>query len=282
MDREMKNLFVKNRALSQYQLLLFMMFILSSCQLLEVEENFLLKNENRTLPNLDIQFGESSDFNLSSEDGAFVDIIVESNQEYNDGVELYVSLNSVDGDVVLVKTIETVPTELVLKIEDLRQVFDDTELENGDLLFFSFQSTINGEAYQFNNAALSAGVICNSMISTADDTWTGNAFTDNGASFPSNASANDIKIIPLGDDNYLISDISAGWYEAINFQPIQEGIYNDNCNEITWVGPGENRQFNFVEPENEGSWDPQTGTLTIYWYDEGNDFNGKSVFTKNE
>lgn len=282
MDREMKNLFIKNRVLGQFQLFLFIVLILSSCQLLEGEENFLIKNENSALPNLNVQFGESSDFNLSSEDGAYIDIIVGSNQEYTDGVELYVSLNSVDNDAILVKTIETVPTELVLKIEDIRQVFADTELENGDLLFFSFQSTINGETYQFNSAALSTGVICNSMISTADDTWTGNAFTDNGASFPSNATADDIKIIPLGDDNYLISDISAGWYEAINFRPTQEGIYNDNCNQITWVEPGENRQFEFVDPGIEGSWDPQTGTLTIYWYDEGNDFRGESVFTKNE
>lgn len=278
----MKNLFIIYRVLGQYKLVLLMIFFLTSCQLLEEGENLSIKNENSALPNLDIQFGESSDFNLSSSEGAFVDIVFKSNQEFNGGVEIYASLNSTDIGEVLVKTVESVPTELVLNIEDVRQVFQDTELGNGDLLFFTFQSTINEEVYQFNNAALSAGIICNSMISTADDTWTGNAFTDNGASFPSNATADDIKITPLGGDNYLISDISAGWYDAINFRSIQEGIYNDNCNQITWVEPGENRQFEFVDPGIEGSWDPQSGTLTIYWYDEGNDFRGESVFTKNE
>lgn len=278
----MKKLFVKYITLIQYQLAFAIALFLSSCQLLEVEENFLLKNENSTLPNIDVSFGESSNFNLSSADGAFVNIILESNQEFDGGVDVYVSLNSTDNDAVLVSTVETVPNELGIDIEDIRQVFQDTELGNGDLLFFTFQTAVNGEDYLFNNTALSSGIICNSMISTADETWTGNAFTDNGASFPSTATANDIKITPLGGDNYLISDISAGWYDAIDFQPIQEGIYNDNCNQITWVEPGENRQFNFVDPGIEGSWNPQTQELTVYWYDEVNDFRGESVFTKNE
>ncbi len=278
----MKKLFKKYLAITPYQLILSTVLFLSSCELLEVEENFSLKNDSIEIPNLDVSFGESSDFDLSSAEGAFVNLIFESNQTFNGGVDIYVAIDSTDNESVYVSTVESVPAEVVLDIEELRQAFQDTDLENGNILYFSFQATIQDENYQFNNAALSSVVLCNSMISTAEDTWTGNAITDNGASFPSTATANNIKITPLGDDNYLISDISAGWFEAINFRPIQEGIYNDNCNEITWVGPGENVQFNFVDPGIEGSWDPQTSTLTIYWYDEGNDFRGESIFTKNE
>lgn len=280
----MKKLFNKYLAVVPYQMIMCGILFLSSCQLLEVEENFSIKNENTSLANINVSFGASSEFNLSSADGAFVNLIFESNQEFNGSVDVYVSINSPESESVLVSTVESVPAEVELNIENVEQALqdDDSELGNGDLLYFTFQSTIDGESYQYNNTALSAAVNCNSMISTAEDTWIGNGFTDNGASFPSTSTAENIKIIPLGNAKYLISDISAGWYNAINFRPIQEGVYNDNCNEITWVGPGENRQFEFVDPGIEGSWDPQSGTLTIYWYDEGNDFRGESVFTKNE
>jgi len=63
---------------------------------------------------------------------------------------------------------------------------------------------------------------------------------------------------------------------------VQEGIYSDNCNTITWVNIGENFQFNFADPEIDGSYDPVTETLTIFWYEPGNDFRGRSEFTKME
>lgn len=62
---------------------------------------------------------------------------------------------------------------------------------------------------------------------------------------------------------------------------MQEGIYQDDCNTLTWVGVGDNSQFNFDDPEIEGSYDPVTETLTVYWFDPGNDFRGEAVFTKN-
>ncbi len=280
----MKKLIKKNIRLAQFNFLFGAVLFLSSCQLLEIEENFSIKNENAPIANINVSFGESSEFNLSSADGAFINLIFESDQEFNGGADVYVSLNSTESESVLVYTVESIPAEVELNIENVQQALqdDDAELGNGDLLYFTFQSTQDGERYQYNNTALSAGINCNSMISTAEDTWTGSGFTDNGASFPSTSTAENIRIIPLGNDNYLISDISAGWYDAINFRPIQEGIYNDNCNTITWVEPGDNRQFNFVDPEIEGSWNPQTQTLTVYWFDEGNDFRGESVFTKNE
>ncbi|WP_296623637.1 hypothetical protein [Marivirga sp.] len=283
----MKSFIKKYLLTPQYQLLLWGFMFLSSCQLLEVEENFTIKNEDGEITKLEVSFGESSDFNLSSTEGAFVNLIFESNQEFNGNVKVYVSVDSTENESVLVSTVESVPSELVLDIEDIRQAFQDEDedeeedLEDGDLLFFTFQATINDESYQFNNTALSSGIICNSMISTADDIWIGTANANNGASFPITATAENIQIIPLGDDNYLISDISAGWFEAIGFRAQQEGIYNDNCNQITWVEPGQNRQFNFVDSGIEGSWDPPSQTLTIYWFDEGNNFSGESIFTKN-
>lgn len=279
----MKSFIKKHLLTAQFQPILWVVLFLSSCQLLEVEETFLVKNEGNTIPNLEVSFGETSDFNLSSTDGAFVNLIFDSKNEFSNEVEIYVSLNSPENTATLVSSVGSVPSAVELEIDDVKQAFQDQsiDLTNGDLLFFSFQSTINGESYQFNNTALSSGIICNSMISTAEDTWTGTATADNGPSFPSTATAENIQIIPLGEDNYLISDISAGWYEAIDFRAQQEGIYNDNCNQISWVEPGQNRQFEFVDPEIEGTYDPQSQTLTVYWYDEGNDFRGESVFTKN-
>jgi|GEM_PF-4369484 hypothetical protein len=279
----MKSFIKKHLSTAQFQPILWVVLFLSSCQLLEVEETFLVKNEGNTIPNLEVSFGETSDFNLSSTDGAFVNLIFDSKNEFSNEVEIYVSLNSPENTATLVSSVGSVPSAVELEIDDVKQAFQDQsiDLTNGDLLFFSFQSTINGESYQFNNTALSSGIICNSMISTAEDTWTGTATADNGPSFPSTATAENIQIIPLGEDNYLISDISAGWYEAIDFRAQQEGIYNDNCNQISWVEPGQNRQFEFVDPEIEGTYDPQSQTLTVYWYDEGNDFRGESVFTKN-
>lgn len=279
----MKSVIKKYLFKAQLQPLLGVVLFLSSCQLLEVEETFLVKNEGNSIPKLEVSFGETSDFNLSSTEGAFVNLIFDSNQEFIGNVKVYISIDSTEDESVLVSTVESVPSELVLDIEDVRQAFqdEDEDLEDGDLLFFTFQATINDESYQFNNTALSSGIICNSMISTAEDTWTGTATADNGPSFPTTATAENIQIIPLGEDNYLISDISAGWYKAIDFRAQQEGIYNDNCNQISWVEPGQIRQFEFVDPEIEGTYDPQSQTLTVYWYDEGNDFRGESVFTKN-
>ncbi|MGM0579263.1 MAG: hypothetical protein ACQETL_01195 [Bacteroidota bacterium] len=280
----MKSFIKKYSITAQFSWIFMGIFFLCSCELVEIEEKFSIVNEDNAIPKLDVSFGASSVFNLSSSEGAFVDIILESKQEFSESVELYAAINSADNPSILISTIETVPAEVKLSIEDLRAALEaeSIDLNDGDSLFFTFQTKVNEEIYQFNNSALSSEVICNSMISTAEDTWTGEGFSDNGASFPSTSTVEDVTITPLEGDNYLISDISAGWYEAIGFRAQQEGIYNDDCNQITWVGPGENRQFEFVDPGIEGSWDPQTGTLTIYWFDEGNDFKGESVFTKNE
>jgi hypothetical protein len=279
----MKKLMINYLTIGQYLLIIWSIIFLSSCQLLEPEENFAIKNENTTIAKLEVSFGTSSEFNLSSSNGAYVDLIFQTKGDFNGNVDVYASLNSSENEPKIVSTIESIPSEIKLDIEDIRQAFQNqsAELESGVSLFFTFHSTINGNDYHFNNTALSSSIICNSMISTAEDNWTGTANADNGASFPSTATAENVKIIPLGDDNYLISDISAGWYEAIGFRPQQEGIYNDNCNQLSWTGPGENRQFDFVDPELTGMYDPETQTLTIYWFDAGNEFRGESVFTKN-
>jgi hypothetical protein len=269
---------------NQFKLIssILILLILSSCEMLEPEENFSIIVQNEDLPSLSVRFGESSDFNLSSSEGSIIDLILESNSETTTTIKIYATVNEVDGAAYEVSTVESIPAEITLDIQDIRAgVGEETNLENGDIIFLKFRGEVGGEDLQFNGTAVSSNIICNSMISTPEDTWHGEATADNGGSFPATASAEDVKIIPLENDQYLISDISAGWFEAIGFRDVQEGIYADNCNELTWIGTGENFQFNFADPEIQGNYDPITETLTIYWYEPGNDFRGESTFTKN-
>ncbi|HET8860075.1 hypothetical protein [Marivirga sp.] len=262
------------------QFCMLILFTLASCELLEENENFSARQGLDELPKLEAVFGNSSDFNLSSPEGSSISILLSSNQDFNRSISVFVSLNSVESEGTEIIEVESLPFELELDIEDIRNI-TEVEVTDGDKLFFTFQSTIEGNEYLFSNTALSASVICNSMISTAEDTWTGNGVSNNGPSFPPTSTAANITITPMGDNNYLISDISAGWLDAIGFRPVQEGIYNDECNTITWVERGGTVQFEFVDPEIPGNYDPITETLTIYWSEITNDFSGQSIFTKN-
>jgi len=274
---------MKLRGRFQFLIVVLSSLLMSSCELLELEEKFAVKSDIENLPSMDVRFGESSNFNLSSAQGAFVDLIFESNNEFDGTIEIYAAINTTEGTPYLVSSLESLPAEIKLDIENIKTAVSDAEIsiDNGDVIYFTFKGNFDSQQVQFNGTAKSSSIICNSMISTPEDTWHGEATADNGGSFPATASAEDVKIIPLENDQYLISDISAGWFEAIGFRDVQEGIYADNCNELTWIGTGENFQFNFADPEIQGNYDPITETLTIYWYEPGNDFRGESTFTKN-
>lgn len=133
------------------------------------------------------------------------------------------------------------------------------------------------EAY--GDLDLNIVVICESNISTESDTWTATSQSRFG-SFTS-----EVTVVPVEDavGEYVVSDISAGLYAAFGFGTTQEAIYGDNCNVLSFLRPGE-REFNISAPRVEpleGSFDPSTNTMVVYWSDPNNNIDGTTTLVKN-
>ncbi len=119
-------------------------------------------------------------------------------------------------------------------------------------------------------------VVCPSAISVATDKWVATGTSAYGT-FTA-----DVTVTPLGTGRYVISDISAGLYKAFGFNTIQEAIYSDNCDKLTFV-QARATQFQITAPTVEpkiGSWNAATKTMTVYWSDVPNGINGKTVLVK--
>ncbi|WP_157807043.1 hypothetical protein [Algoriphagus formosus] len=125
---------------------------------------------------------------------------------------------------------------------------------------------------------LNINVICESNISTAADTWTATSDSRFGT-FTST-----VTVTPVDGaiGEYVVSDISAGLYAAFGFGTVQQAIYGDNCNALTFLRPGQ-REFNISAPRVEplvGAFDPATNTMTVYWSDPNNNIDGTTVLVK--
>lgn len=130
----------------------------------------------------------------------------------------------------------------------------------------------------YSTMELNIAVICESNISTASDVWTATSESGYGT-FTSK-----VTVTPVAGavGEYTVSDISAGLYAAFGYGTTQQAIYGDNCNVMTFLRPGQ-REFNIsapaVEPF-EGSFDPETETLVLYWSDPNNEIDGKTTLVK--
>lgn len=128
----------------------------------------------------------------------------------------------------------------------------------------------------YADLAINIRVVCPSSISLATDTWAATGVSGFGT-FTA-----DVKVTPLGNGRYVISDISAGLYAAFGFSTTQEAIYSDNCNALTFV---QRRQAEFgisaptVDPK-VGSYNSATKTMVVYWSDPQNGINGKTTLVK--
>ncbi|MCS5490248.1 DUF4843 domain-containing protein [Algoriphagus limi] len=131
----------------------------------------------------------------------------------------------------------------------------------------------------YGDLDVNINVICESNISTASDTWTATSQSRFGT-FTA-----EVTVVPVDGavGEYVVSDISAGLYAAFGFSTTQQAIYGDNCNVLTFLRPGQ-RQFNISAPSVEpfeGSFDPATNTLVLYWSDPNNGINGTTTLVKN-
>jgi hypothetical protein len=128
----------------------------------------------------------------------------------------------------------------------------------------------------YADLAINIRVVCPSAISVATDVWAATGVSRFGT-FTA-----DVSVTPLGNGRYVISDVSAGLYAAFGFGTIQEAIYSDNCNALTFV---QARQTEFaisapaVDPK-VGSYDDATKTIVVYWSDPNNAINGTTTLVK--
>lgn len=257
---------------------------LFSCETRDEAENFRISaGENGEIPVLTVSVGESSFFDLTNLNTAKVNLTIDVADGSASSVEVYKTFNDPDASPILVSEVSSFPAEIEVTanqaVEGTGVAVED--LEPGDTFYFTFIMVAGGKEISSSGTAVSIASACPSVISTEEDTWSATGTNENGFGLPTTSSAEGITISPLGGGNYLISDISAGWYASIGYNATQEGIYNDICNTISWVEPGEDRQFTFADPGIKGSWDPETQTLVVYWFDSGNGITGESIYTKN-
>lgn len=128
----------------------------------------------------------------------------------------------------------------------------------------------------YGDLAINIRVVCPSAISVAADVWAATSVSRFGT-FTS-----DVKVSPLGNGLYVISDVSAGLYAAFGFARIQEAVYSDNCNALTFV-QSRQTEFTIIAPTVDpkvGSFNAATKTMVVYWRDPNNNINGTTTLVK--
>lgn len=200
------------------------------------------------------------------------------------------------------------PSKTSLKMKDLMEVFSSLnskkDLNLGDNFTFTTGFTfkdgsvlpafikdthgnwIPGYSTSYNGdennpgieTSLSYTVEYVSAIPTTG-TWTGS--TQLGA-FGIFATNPNVIITALGENNYSISDVAGGFYEAFHFYQTVE--FNDDLGSLV-IYDNSDAQVNLVTDASKGfpagTYDPVTQTITFPWYDRGNQFGDVTVLTRN-
>ncbi len=128
----------------------------------------------------------------------------------------------------------------------------------------------------YADLAINIRVVCPSAISLETDVWAGTSVSRFGT-FTA-----DVKVTPLGNGRYVVSDISTGLYAAFGFGTTQEAIYSDNCNALSFV-QARQTDFNIIAPTVEptvGSFNAATNTMVVYWRDGINNIDGTTTLVK--
>ncbi|HYG18345.1 MAG TPA: hypothetical protein VD816_05420 [Ohtaekwangia sp.] len=203
-----------------------------------------------------------------------------------------------DVDSIMFETISTFPANFTLTLDQLLDLFDpevvtQDSLSIGDAFTFGgyvlladgryltggySPSVVANEPVTLNyNVACPSDIPVGSYTATQadEDEWFGSATTKQVTITKVNGTAN----------QYLISDVSAGGYAfcclAFNYKADQPAIISDICNTIIVTGPSSS-QIVTGPGDMQGSWDPETQTLTVYYQDTLNGSDDlKSVFVKN-
>lgn len=188
------------------------------------------------------------------------------------------------------------PAEITITTDDILSKFGLTidELEIGDQIIFGADLTMKDG--RILNAFTPTGnfgyapevrttprndiysvyfVTCVSNI-PVEGTWTATCIND----YDGGETTNDVTYEVLGNGEYALSDVTAGFYAGFGFNLNQPVTITDVCNALT-VTDAANAQFTIVQdPDNVGEWDPATETFTIYWFDSGNGIKGVTTITR--
>jgi hypothetical protein len=122
-----------------------------------------------------------------------------------------------------------------------------------------------------------ASVVCESSIPT-EGTWAGR--TTEGAFGVFSTSTGTTLAAGSGPGDYSMSDITGHFYTAFGFNADQPAVINDFCAQI-FVKDAPDAQFNIGTPTaGPGSWDAGSETLTVAWYDFGNDFGDITIYER--
>lgn len=192
--------------------------------------------------------------------------------------------------------ISVFPAELLITIDDIQNKFGLTieELEIGDQIIFGADLKMNDgrTLYAFSStgdfgysASLRAtarndifsafNVTCVSNI-PVEGTWTSSCIND----YDGGETTNDVTFEVLGNGEYVLSDVTGGFYAGFGFNLNQPVTITDVCNALT-VTDAANAQFSIVaDPDNVGKWNPETEIFIIYWFDDNNGIKGKTTITR--
>ncbi|MCF6352624.1 MAG: hypothetical protein L3J06_06405 [Cyclobacteriaceae bacterium] len=187
------------------------------------------------------------------------------------------------GEDVQILTITSFPTTFEISLSEAVANVDSllaTDLVPGDAFIYTFDLKLTDGRTVKSGSIYSVPSSCPSAIPT-EGTWTG--VTQEGAFgvFSTNVS---VTLTDLGGGNYSISDGTGGFYTAFGFPENQPVQFVDVCNTLTITG-NDGANFNLGTNASKGfpagSWDPVTETITLPWYDSGNDFGDVTVLTRN-
>ncbi len=260
--------------------------------------------------NSDILVGGDGDANLSSQQFGNIDPPQSTPFFYQGTSEISVDLGKFEPEgstissVVVTKvlymrdSLESTPAVYTLTGDSFSQtlaelfadvpvdgvVMTEDSLAPGDYWTLDYVINLEGNAPTTDNT-LDVAITtiipfsCVSEIPT-DGTWTGE--TQNGAFgvFSTNTEVT-LEVVDA-NGNYKISDMTGGFYANFGFETNQPANLNDLCNVISVTGAPDAQ---FAIGQNglggPGSWDAATETLTVTWYDSGNDIDEVTIHTRN-
>ena len=169
--------------------------------------------------------------------------------------------------------------------------FDKIAEVGADILVYNDLTAVTSTTYYYKVFAIGTGPVLsdptNSVSVTAcalkiplGGTWTG---TKTAQGQPgTNVS---VTITKQGSNGYLFSDITGNHYSGTpGFADDQPALVYDVCSVLT-IDPEQLGDVPLITSEGNGfgtgSYDDQTETITLPWYDDLNEFGGTTTFTRN-
>jgi len=156
-------------------------------------------------------------------------------------------------------------------------VLTENDLSPGDTWVISYEMTLSDGTQLIVSSSKNTTITFTCISEIEEGEYTA---SQTNVDWFGTATTKDVTITMESDGVYLISDVSAGGYEAccssLGYNADQPAVITDVCNAITVTGDG-TAQIQTRQGLEIGSYDPATKTIVVHYADAFNDSDGSGI-----